>query len=322
MSALVSIIVASYNKEKFISETINSVINQSYKHWELIIVDDCSTDSTASIISEFVNNDNRISMYRNINNRGANFSRNYALNIAKGEFVIFLDADDLLVETCIEKRLRVIENSVYDFCVFTMGVFKHKIGDSKFLWQPNSKKPLVDFLQHKLPWSILQPIWTKNVLLKLNGFDEDFMRLQDVELNSRALLIPQIRFDQVIENPDCYYRIDNARKNFDQYVFLQKWIDSALKYYGKFYLLAKPKRLNKNLLGTIYATYIQVLYSYKTKEISKMEYIELKCRLINPEIIGEIKFKTRVCFFLATTFNLLPFRVPGVNFVLSRLIVY
>lgn len=100
-------------------------------------------------------------------------------------------------------------------------------------------------------------------MLKLNGFDEDFMRLQDVELHTRALLIPHINFNQIVENPDCYYRIDEGRKNFSQFIFLQKWISSALLFYKKFYVLARPSHLEKKLLGTVYGAYLQILFSFK-----------------------------------------------------------
>jgi glycosyltransferase involved in cell wall biosynthesis len=317
----VSVIIASYNKEKYISDTISSVVNQSFKNWELIIVDDFSSDSTIDVISSFTKYDQRIALHVNSKNEGANFCRNYAIKIAKGDYVIFLDADDLLTSTCIENRLTVIENSNDDFCVFTMGVFTNQIGDSNYLWQPNSVRPLQDFLQHKLPWSILQPIWRRNFLENLNGFDEEFTRLQDVELHTRALFIPHVKFSQIVENPDCFYRIDEGRKNFSQFVFLQKWILSALTYYSKFYNLARQVSLERKLLGTIYGTYLQILFSFKTNKISRSEYLELKYKLINTEILSGFNFKTRCCFKMATFFNLLPFRIPGANYIISRLVV-
>lgn len=92
---LVSIIMPAYNCEKFISETIISVQNQIYKNWELIIVDDCSTDSTEKIVKGFAINDSRINYYKLLSNSGAAFARNYGIKKVNGEFIAFLDSDDL-----------------------------------------------------------------------------------------------------------------------------------------------------------------------------------------------------------------------------------
>ncbi len=90
---LVSIIMPSWNTEKFISESIQSVIDQTYPNWELIIVDDCSSDSTDKVVSSF--NDERIKYFHNEKNSGAALTRNRALREAKGEWIAFLDSDDL-----------------------------------------------------------------------------------------------------------------------------------------------------------------------------------------------------------------------------------
>ena len=95
MKELVSIIMPSYNTERFIKDTIESVLAQSYTNWELIIVDDCSTDNTDAIVSPYLA-DERISYIKNDTNSGAAVSRNRALREAKGKWVAFLDSDDLL----------------------------------------------------------------------------------------------------------------------------------------------------------------------------------------------------------------------------------
>src|SRR6187402_2454745 len=89
---LVSIITPSFNSDKFIAETIQSVQNQTHQNWEMIIVDDCSTDKTVSIIEQFVKNDNRIRFFQLENNSGAGVAREMALSKAKGEYISFLDA--------------------------------------------------------------------------------------------------------------------------------------------------------------------------------------------------------------------------------------
>ena len=109
---LVSIIMPSYNTGKFIKETINSVIAQTYSNWELIIVDDCSTDNTDEIVKSI--NDNRIIYLKNETNSGAATSRNKALRVAKGRWIAFLDSDDLWKNDKLEKQIRFMkENNCY-----------------------------------------------------------------------------------------------------------------------------------------------------------------------------------------------------------------
>lgn len=89
-----SIIMPVYNGEKFIAEAIESVLLQSFQQWELLIVDDASTDDTASMVETFLKRDNRIRFFRNTNNQGVSNSRNRAIAQATGEYIAFLDADD------------------------------------------------------------------------------------------------------------------------------------------------------------------------------------------------------------------------------------
>ena len=104
MNELVSIIMPSYNTASFISKTIESVLNQTYKNWELLIVDDCSTDDTDEIVSKY--NDKRIVYLKNEKNSGAAISRNRALRNAKGKWIAFLDSDDLWHPTKLEKQIK------------------------------------------------------------------------------------------------------------------------------------------------------------------------------------------------------------------------
>lgn len=92
---LVSIITPTYNSEKYIKETINSVLSQTYQNWEMIIVDDCSTDNTVRIIEEEMEKNSRIRFIQLQENQGAAVARNTAINYANGRYIAFLDSDDL-----------------------------------------------------------------------------------------------------------------------------------------------------------------------------------------------------------------------------------
>ena len=114
MSELVSIIMPSYNTGLYIKQTIESVLAQTYKNWELIIVDDCSMDNTDIVVKPFLS-DQRIKYLKNDVNTGAAISRNRALREAKGKWIAFLDSDDLWKSSKLEKQINYMEENNYCF---------------------------------------------------------------------------------------------------------------------------------------------------------------------------------------------------------------
>ena len=113
MNDLVSIIMPSYNTAPYIRETIQSVLDQAYQNWELIIVDDCSTDNTDEVVVSI--KDERIKFFHNEKNSGAAVSRNRALREAKGRWIAFLDSDDLWMPEKLEKQISFMEKNGYSF---------------------------------------------------------------------------------------------------------------------------------------------------------------------------------------------------------------
>ena len=112
-AGLVSIIMPSYNTASYIEETIHSVLNQTYTNWELIIVDDCSTDNTDEVLETI--KDNRIRYFKNEKNSGAAISRNKALREAKGQWIAYLDSDDLWMPEKLEKQIKFMVENRYAF---------------------------------------------------------------------------------------------------------------------------------------------------------------------------------------------------------------
>lgn len=114
MNELVSIIMPSYNTSRFIEETINSVLSQTYSDWELLIVDDCSSDDTDDVVQPFLA-DGRIRYLKNERNSGAAVSRNRALREARGKWIAFLDSDDLWMPEKLEKQIEFMKKNGYHF---------------------------------------------------------------------------------------------------------------------------------------------------------------------------------------------------------------
>ncbi|SFG56853.1 teichuronic acid biosynthesis protein TuaG [Sporolactobacillus nakayamae] len=113
--ALVSIITPTFCSEKTIRKTIRSVREQTYPHWELIIIDDASTDRTRELLREAAEKDSRIKLLFLQENRGAAFARNRALELAQGRYIAFLDSDDCWKTKKIEEQLRFMEMHHYAF---------------------------------------------------------------------------------------------------------------------------------------------------------------------------------------------------------------
>lgn len=117
-NTLISIILPSYNLEKYIAETIESVITQTYNNWELLITDDCSTDKTVEIITSYALKDPRIKLFQLKKNSGAGVARNNSISQASGRYIAFLDGDDWWYPDKLEKQIKFMVENKYEF-IFT-----------------------------------------------------------------------------------------------------------------------------------------------------------------------------------------------------------
>lgn len=115
IKGLVSVVIPTYNCGEFIGETIESVLKQTYSNWEIIIVDDCSTDNTEEVVREYIKLDARISYYLLDSNSGAAIARTKAMELANGEYIAFLDSDDIWVENKLEKQINFMIENQYNF---------------------------------------------------------------------------------------------------------------------------------------------------------------------------------------------------------------
>lgn len=119
---LVSVIIPVYNVEKYLKEAIESVINQTFKNIEIICVNDASPDNCAQILADYASKDARIKIITHNTNRGLSCARNSGLDIAKGEYIYFLDSDDYYDTTLIEKTLKLFSDEI-DIVTFNLKKF-------------------------------------------------------------------------------------------------------------------------------------------------------------------------------------------------------
>ncbi len=110
---MITVVTPAYNAEKSIEKTIQSVINQTYTDWKMIVVDDCSKDNTCEIVQKFADIDERIILIKHKKNGGVAAARNTALKAAKGDYIAFLDSDDLFLPEKLERQLTFMQENDY-----------------------------------------------------------------------------------------------------------------------------------------------------------------------------------------------------------------
>lgn len=129
---LVSVLMPVYNGEKFLAETIENILAQSYSYIELIIVDDGSTDSSYDIATRYTNTDQRVKVFKQLNT-GAWAARNRAFDESSGEYIMYVDADDLISSQKIERQVQILqENDIHTVVSSEWDIFYHKISEAKF----------------------------------------------------------------------------------------------------------------------------------------------------------------------------------------------
>ena len=253
MNAIVSIIIPTYNREKLLNETIQSIKNQTYYHWECIIVDDQSTDYSLNFLIKVAKEDSRFKIFSRPNDKlkGANSCRNYGIEKASGMYLMFFDSDDLLKEDCLQNRVNQFDkNPNCDMLVFSMGIFdfqtKPQVYEHRKFINLNLRDSINEFiLSNKLPWNVCRPIYRTNFIKNKIAFNEKIHNFQDDEFNLRVLHYLKPNYLS-IDYTDCYYRFDTESVNkYNNFNGNQNMVNSLYEYYKTvFIVLDKDTKLN------------------------------------------------------------------------------
>lgn len=166
---LVSIITPSYNCSRYIEQTIKSVQNQTYKNWELLITDDCSTDSSVQIIESIAVSDSRIKLFRLSQNSGAGAARNNSIRNAQGRYIAFLDSDDMWKVDKLEKQLKFMKDNGFKF----VHSYTTVVDENNNIVGYNTKPFKVTFNSTK----IINYIGTSSVIYDTEGIGKFYMPL-------------------------------------------------------------------------------------------------------------------------------------------------
>ena len=174
----ISVIMSAKDAQSTIEDSISSILLQSYKNIELLIMDDASTDNTAEIISKFAAKDDRVKMYKNKINLGLTASLNKLIKNSSGQFIARQDSDDISLSSRLEKQMEFIVRKNLDGC-FTQAT---SIQDSKILHTKSRFVPKKLLLRFKNPFIHGSLLIRKKVLNEINYYNEDFYYAQDYKL--------------------------------------------------------------------------------------------------------------------------------------------
>jgi glycosyltransferase involved in cell wall biosynthesis len=190
MSPIVSIVIPVFNRKQFVEEMILSVIAQTYQQWELLLIDDGSTDGVIELMNEFAQKEERIKVIKRERlPKGAPTCRNIGLHEAIGEYIVFFDSDDLLLDTCIQQRVDcLLNNKDIDFAVFPATAFNNS-GFISYLAGVRLKEDvLLSILRGEYAFLAVTNIYRKQKLLENDIlWDENMIFLQDEDFNFQVI---------------------------------------------------------------------------------------------------------------------------------------
>lgn len=248
---LVSIITPSWNCGRFVEETLQSILAQTYAHWELLFQDDCSTDNTQQIVLAYAEKDARIKYACNPQNSGAAITRNNALKRAKGKWIAFLDSDDLWLPNKLEEQLKFMVDNNYAFSYTNYSEINeqsHELG--KIITGP----------KHITKYGMYAYCWPGCLTVMYNQEIVGNIQIKHIEKNNDYAL-----WLKVIQHADCHlldktlakYRKRTGSISNHSYVQLIKW------HYRLFHESEQRNMLLSTILtigNLIFGTLKKILY--------------------------------------------------------------
>jgi glycosyltransferase involved in cell wall biosynthesis len=260
ITELVSIITPLYNSEKYIKYAINSVIEQTYKFWELIIIDDKSTDKSFEIASEYSKYDNRIKVYRNENNKGAAFSRNQGLKIAKGRYIAFLDSDDMWLPNKLKSQIEFMKNNNYCF-TYTNYMEIDENNNQLYVLITGPKKITKNMLFKSNYLGCLTVMFDRKYIGELN------IRNDILKRNDHALWLKVIQKTECYHLNECHALYRRRKKGSLSSTNILDLLSHHYKLYRKSENMNIIKSIYYVLLNLIYGLHRKIKYRIKIDKI-------------------------------------------------------
>lgn len=308
MSSFVSIIIPTFNRAHLIIETLGSVLAQTYKNWECIVVDDGSTDHTKEVMAAFCKKDSRFQYYQRPNNKpkGANACRNYGLELSKGEYINWFDSDDLMHKDKLKIQVEQLHNSSYNYVICQTMMFDVKNNKEIGLKSSRLRSDNIfeDYILFKIFWLTGAPLWKKSFLLINNlTFNEKLQQAQDYDFHMRVLEISENYFD---------YEVPLVTFNFHNENMSIATNDTPEKIFSNILIrhIILKKYFNKLSKSTIVKKYRELLNFYKSNLRNKKYKVAYFCykslvtnlKALNMGFIKKIFFIFQISLSLAVFF--------------------
>lgn len=231
---LVSVVLPVYNGEEFLAQSIQSIINQTYKNWELIIVDDCSSDNSNKIAQEFAKTDNRIKIIKNEKNLKLPASLNVGFDCANGEYYTWTSDDNEYYPEAFEKMVDFLENNSYYGMVYAQTNVEKDGVVQDYIWCDGATTPTT-LLEFCVPGACF--MYRKTVAQKVGKYNENCFLNEDHEYWLRVLLIaPIANLDEIL----YLYRLRNGSLTETRKKEINLGKHKLLKKYRKIYANAFP----------------------------------------------------------------------------------
>lgn len=183
----VTVVIPTYNRASLIVETVESVLNQAFQDFEIVIVDDGSKDNTREVVENAFGNDERV-RYHLQENAGAQAARNKGTELARGELVVYLDSDDLFDPKYLTMQVASFDaDPELDGSIGQTLWFKEKPGDWPYVWNRIvMKDPFTSYLNQDVLWATAAGLWKKSFVEKMGGWRPNVKSSQDVDFHLRA----------------------------------------------------------------------------------------------------------------------------------------
>ncbi|MDT3387878.1 MAG: glycosyltransferase [Bacteroidota bacterium] len=241
MKKLVSIVIPFYNGKDYVRIMVQSIIQQSYKNWELLMVDDGSSDGAQDYVIDLATEDTRIHYIKRdgvTKVKGACSARNIGLDAAKGEYIIFFDSDDWITPTCVENRVQFMENNKdVDFSVFPYFKYLGRavVNGDVISGVYTGENDLRNLFIRNLPFTVVSNIYRRDSLLRINArWDENLASIQDADFNLTCILAG-LKYKYCLESGfDYYVRMRMNTNSVSKKILTPRHLKSHLYYLEKY----------------------------------------------------------------------------------------
>ncbi|MBD3300521.1 MAG: glycosyltransferase [Candidatus Moranbacteria bacterium] len=300
-NAKISVITTVYNGEKFLAQTIESILNQSYKNFEYIIIDDASKDSSVEIIKKFKQKDPRIKFFKNPKNQGITKSLNSALKKAKGEYIAVIDHDDVAQKERLQTEADFLNQNPDIFLVGTWSKYINQNGEVKSYF-----KPKLDHKTLKKKLLTLNPIFHPSIMFRNQGdlfYREKIFFCHDLDFCQRLVTDGKklANIPQFLTNYRIYDKQTSMKNLIHQKLFAQKsneFYKQRLKNKKDNYAEFDPSeifKLNTDNLDSEFILRNHISLNFRQNKFQKTRKL---CR----KHFKQFGFSSRILIFYLTSF--------------------